>query len=425
MARMTVLIAGALLIAGTGGGRIALADAQPRAHQASSGYLAADSAAGRLPGSAQGPNLVASPSPTVTVTATPSGTPLPGTPAYALLTPAQSPSDSGASIFSGGGFTPFEAVTFQLGLLDPFTGKITNPVVVITGSADAQGGVSYLPVSVPSNLAAGLYAVQAMGLSSGRLATTLLPLPLNVVSSGLLCPTFPLSDGSPFSVSADLSASGLGTFVGGTSVLSTVNWPTPQHEAASVDSQGNFTAFYSVPPNVPDGLYRVIVGGVQNVNGANKEGLRSCSITVGFGGVTATPTPMASATATPIATTTNTPQPFIRQVIVVHGRLLKERRGAGPSPMVVGSFSDPAGLPPTTYQAVIDWGDGSPLGDIQQASAGHLVPVQGSTIQQVYVIIGSHSYTHPGTYPIDITISAMDGRVAYLTSIAQVSGAGS
>jgi len=88
---------------------------------------------------------------------------------------------------------------------------------------------------------------------------------------------------------------------------------------------------------------------------------------------------------------------------------------------IVGSFSDPAGLPPFAYQAVIDWGDGSaPSNLAQRAVANHSVPSDQVIIQQVYTITGSHSYALAGIYPINITISANDGRVAYLTSIEQV-----
>ena len=137
---------------------------------------------------------------------------------------------------------------------------------------------------------------------------------------------------------------------------------------------------------------------------------------------TSTNTPTYTPTTTPTPTQTATPTATpIPPAIVVHGRQLKARQGVLLNNSIVGSFSDPAGLPPFAYQAVIDWGDGSPPSNLaQRAVADHSVPSEQVIIQQVYTITGSHRYALAGIYPINITISANDGRVAYLTSIEQV-----
>jgi hypothetical protein len=106
---------------------------------------------------------------------------------------------------------------------------------------------------------------------------------------------------------------------------------------------------------------------------------------------------------------------------VVHGVSLRAAQGAALSNVTVGSFSDASGLPAGSYNAAIDWGDGSPstsaTKQVSRISSGTVHP---SSISQVYTITGSHTYTSAGTFPINVTIHAVDGRTAYLTSIAQV-----
>jgi hypothetical protein len=108
--------------------------------------------------------------------------------------------------------------------------------------------------------------------------------------------------------------------------------------------------------------------------------------------------------------------------ILVHGTALQAQAGTSLTDVVAGSFSDASSLPASAYQATIDWGDGAPPGNAAQAQTRQ-VTRQGrtpSTITQLYLINGSHTYAAPGTYPVNITITTADGRVAYLTSLVLV-----
>lgn len=159
-------------------------------------------------------------------------------------------------------------------------------------------------------------------------------------------------------------------------------------------------------------------GAVVETRRINSQVLNNVGTSTNTPTYTPTTTPTPTQTATPTNTPTATPIP---PAIVVHGRQLKARQGVLLNNAIVGSFPDPAGLPPFAYQAVIDWGDGSPPSNLaQRAVADHSVPSEQVIIQQVYTITGSHRYALAGIYPIDITISANDGRAAYLTSIEQV-----
>jgi hypothetical protein len=89
----------------------------------------------------------------------------------------------------------------------------------------------------------------------------------------------------------------------------------------------------------------------------------------------------------------------------------------------VGSFSDPAALPAYEYQATIDWGDDT-LPGVATFSVGRGTHGGARAIEQNYGLIGSHIYVAAGIYSIDVTISAVDGRVAYLSSLAVVAGEG-
>jgi len=89
--------------------------------------------------------------------------------------------------------------------------------------------------------------------------------------------------------------------------------------------------------------------------------------------------------------------------------------------VVVGSFTDPASLPGYDYQAVVDWGDSVlQSGGQPQTSTPHWRSLKTGSVHQLYIITGSHTYHGTGIFPINITISASDGRTAYLVSIVRV-----
>jgi hypothetical protein len=124
--------------------------------------------------------------------------------------------------------------------------------------------------------------------------------------------------------------------------------------------------------------------------------------------------PTATQTATP------TPAPAPLGPIVVRGVSLRAAVGAALSNVTVGFFADTSGLPAGSYDATIDWGDGS----LSSAAAGGSLRagVRPAGISEQYIITGSHTYAAAGTFPINVTIHATDGRTAYLTSIAEVGG---
>src|SRR5579885_867521 len=71
-------------------------------------------------------------------------------PVQALIVPV--PGGIGTTvILEAAGFAPLETVTFRIGLADPFSGGITNPVLTVAGVSDAFGrlGDSWGSVPVP------------------------------------------------------------------------------------------------------------------------------------------------------------------------------------------------------------------------------------------------------------------------------------
>jgi hypothetical protein len=107
--------------------------------------------------------------------------------------------------------------------------------------------------------------------------------------------------------------------------------------------------------------------------------------------------------------------------ITVAGLTLQASVNTALSNVTLGSFTDSAGLTASDYTIAINWGDGTAI-----SSAAHPSRSAGTTtvhpagVSEQYTITGSHIYTASGTFAINVTISASDGRTAYLTSIAQV-----
>jgi hypothetical protein len=107
--------------------------------------------------------------------------------------------------------------------------------------------------------------------------------------------------------------------------------------------------------------------------------------------------------------------------LVVQGLFIQTTTNTALSNVTIGAFTDSTGLPASSYTVAINWGDGSPTSSaanqVRRMTGGN---VQPAGVSQQYTITGSHTYTSAGTFPINVTIHATDGRTAYLTSIAEV-----
>jgi hypothetical protein len=85
------------------------------------------------------------------------------------------------------------------------------------------------------------------------------------------------------------------------------------------------------------------------------------------------------------------------------------RLNSGP----VASFTDPAQVPVSEFTAVINWGDG-------QTSTATVVARNGH-----FVILGGHTYTNPGSYTVQVTVTDSGGQATTITTAANVSNASS
>jgi len=80
----------------------------------------------------------------------------------------------------------------------------------------------------------------------------------------------------------------------------------------------------------------------------------------------------------------------------------------------VANFTDPdPGADPSNLSAVITWGDGS-------TSPGRVFRVNGPGS---FAVLGSHTYTAAGSYPLGVQVTARDGSQASASAIATVTGA--
>jgi len=115
--------------------------------------------------------------------------------------------------------------------------------------------------------------------------------------------------------------------------------------------------------------------------------------------------------------------------IVVDGAVVKGKPDAPVQDVLVGSFTDKTANDRISYQATIQWGDGSLVagatapqsvqaGNNQNTVDGERPP---GAITQVYLVTGSHTYRTTGIFPINVTIASSDGRSAYISSIARIS----
>jgi hypothetical protein len=77
------------------------------------------------------------------------------------------------------------------------------------------------------------------------------------------------------------------------------------------------------------------------------------------------------------------------------------------------SFTDPAQAPASEFTAVINWGDG-------QTSTATVVARNGH-----FVILGGHTYTNPGSYAVQDTVTDSGGQATTITTTANVSNASS
>lgn len=204
-----------------------------------------------------------------------------GAAAQALIVPASA--DGRTVVVSAAGFAPLETVTFRFGLIDPFTGVITNPLFIASGMADAGGRLGprwgYTPVppqTLPASLPGGLYALQAGGGRSGRSAMTAVSLPFVVTTTGLYCSGRPIPPGRYGFVFGSPAAS----FAPGTEVLGAADFPVPAEFATRTNQGGSFYATFQVPVGTPAGGYALVVAGL-GAGSRHGEQLRTCALTVG------------------------------------------------------------------------------------------------------------------------------------------------
>ncbi|HWE61271.1 MAG TPA: DUF4082 domain-containing protein, partial [Chloroflexota bacterium] len=108
--------------------------------------------------------------------------------------------------------------------------------------------------------------------------------------------------------------------------------------------------------------------------------------------------------------------------ITVYGLLLHASVGAALTTVTIGTFIDNAGLSASSYTITVGWGDGTigssapRVGGARAAS----VSIRPTGVVAQYAVTGSHTYTSNGTFPINVTIHATDGRTAYLSSNAEI-----
>jgi hypothetical protein len=86
---------------------------------------------------------------------------------------------------------------------------------------------------------------------------------------------------------------------------------------------------------------------------------------------------------------------FDPAVVAFGGFTLNATAGASSPPQVVAAFTDPGGAenPALDYSASINWGD-------QSSSTGTIMFTNG-----LFVVIGSHNYSHGGTFAVSVTIN--------------------
>lgn len=136
------------------------------------------------------------------------------------------------------GFAPMETVTFRFGLVDPFSGTTTNPVLTAVGVTDRFGrlGATWgkVPVplqSLPASTQASIYSLAAAGATSGRVSIITVCLPFVALSTGLRCPERPPSPSCYGYAISDPSTG----FTAGTEVAGAVDFPAPVEGAARVN----------------------------------------------------------------------------------------------------------------------------------------------------------------------------------------------
>jgi len=217
--------------------------------------------------------------------AQPMGRPLAVAP-QALIAPSQGPSQP-TVVVTAAGFAPFEAVTFRLGQINPFSGSFATLVFTVSGVADRAGrlGDHWGSISVPSqvlptSLPGGLYTLQATGAASGRIASTTVSLPFLFYAQGLRCPTQPLTPNRyGVAFGAWVPGTSLPSFAPGTEVLATTDFPQAVDAAARVNRLGRFLLLFRVPAATPPARYDLVVAGLSAGIGSQEQ-LRSCSLTV-------------------------------------------------------------------------------------------------------------------------------------------------
>jgi large repetitive protein len=113
-----------------------------------------------------------------------------------------------------------------------------------------------------------------------------------------------------------------------------------------------------------------------------------------------------------VPATTITPGPAV--TINNIGGLTYTNAIVGTFTMPLGSIiPPPAGLPATDFTATINWGDGSPT-----TSA---TVVQDASNPSVYDIVGSHTYSTPGTFTVANTVAFTGGTISDPVSSSTVS----
>ena len=96
--------------------------------------------------------------------------------------------------------------------------------------------------------------------------------------------------------------------------------------------------------------------------------------------------------------------------MTIQGDAIGQEEGAGDQTFTVASFTDPdLNRQATDYTATIAWGDG-------QTSQGEVDGSNGA-----YTVSGDHVYLHPGSFPVQVTVTDPAGGTATSTATATIS----
>jgi uncharacterized repeat protein (TIGR01451 family) len=268
-----------------------------------------------------------------------------------------------------------------------------NVVLPVVGSAPPGVTLNYSAAGLPS----GLVISGATGVISGMIAS-------NADTGGPYLATVYVTDGTnwanqsfAWTVSRTGDAAPSLTALGN---QSSAEGATVSVQVTAADPNGDPIAYDAT--GLPNGLsidaWTGLISGTI-ADGAAVNSPYNITVTADDqnGGVASTTFPWTVAAAS----------------LSAHGASFSAQEGVPNNEVTVATFTDPdPQATPGTFTAAITWGDGgTSMGTVTQAADGS------------FAVTGDHTYTSPGTFPMQVSIADGDGNVTTVSGTQAVSAA--